>query len=90
MCDGQAELNKDKIAKEKAEKAIAARCEALKEQEAVRARVDAVADQYRGVLLAIRALARGARGSFVQYVMECESLVNKLLSNPLVCELARE
>lgn len=62
----------------------------LQAQAAVRARVEEVAKPYRAALLTIRALVRGARVEFVPYAMECESVVSKLLSNPLVCELARE
>ena len=62
----------------------------LQAQAAVRARVEEVAKPYRAALLTIRARVRGARVEFVPYAMECESVVSKLLSNPLVCELARE
>ena len=86
----QAELNKDKIAKEKAEKAIAARVKALDEQAAIRAAVDKVALPYKTVLLTVRAMAKGAQTDFEPYLMESLSWVNGMLSNPLVCVLARE
>ena len=34
--------------------------------------------------------AGGARVAFAPNARECESVVSKLLNNPLVCELARE
>ena len=86
----RAELNKDKIAKETAEKAIAARVKALEEQAAIRAAVDKIALPYKTVLLTVKAMAKGAQASFEPYLMESLFWVNGMLNNPLVCVLARE
>lgn len=85
----QAEINKDKIAKEEAEKAIAARTKTLEEQAAIRASIDTIALPYRHVLLTVAALVRGAGEGFLPYLSECLMWVSGMLSNPLVCALAR-
>lgn len=86
----KAEINKDKIAKEEAEKAIEARKKTLEEQAIIRARVDTTAIPYRRVLLTIQALVRGGGKNFEQYLMECVMWVNGMLTNPVVCVMARE
>lgn len=85
-----AEINKDKIAKEAAEKAIAARKSALEEQAAIRSAVEKVALPYKTVLLTVKAMVRGAQAGFEPYLVESMMWVNSMLSNPLVCSLARE
>ena len=86
----KAELNKDKIAKEEAEKAIAARTETLKQQAEIRAEVDAIAKPYREALLRLRCLITGAKQNLLNYLSEVVQLISGLLSNPLVYSLARE
>lgn len=84
------ELHKDKIAKEKAEKAIASRLEVLQRQAEVRAAVQAVAQPYQTVLGTLGALL-GAPGNCLEpFVAQCVALLLPLLSNPLVKTQARE
>ena len=85
-----AEINKDKIAKEEAEKAIEARKNALEEQAVVRAQIDMIARPYRRVLLTIQALIRGGGEDFEEYLMECVMWINNMLTNPVLCVMARD
>ena len=86
----KAELNKDKLAKGAAEKAIAARNEALQQQAEVRATVDAVAKVYREALLRLRCLVLGGKWDLLSHLNEMAAIASSLLNNPLVNRLARE
>lgn len=86
----KAELNKDKLAKDVADKAIAARNEALQQQAEVRAAVDAVAKGYREALLRLRCLVLGGKWALEPHLNEISTVVSGLLGNPLVTRLARE
>ena len=86
----KAELNKDKLAKDVADKAIAARNEALQQQAEVRAAVDAVAKGYREALLRLRCLVLGGKWALELHLNEISTVVSGLLGNPLVTRLARE
>ena len=86
----QAELNKDKLARDAAAKAIAARSDALQQQAEVRARVEAVARGYREALLRLHCLVAGGRSALLPHLTEVCALAAGLLSNPLAARLARE
>ena len=85
----KAEVNKEQIAKEAAEKAIAARSKALEEQAIIREKVDQISLPYRNALILLDCMIKGSKDQFYHHLPQCLQLIYSLLSNPLVCDLAR-
>lgn len=85
----KAEANKDQIAKEAAEKAIAARSKVLEEQAVIRESVNQIAVPYKRALITLRCMIEGGVHHIQAHLTSCMQLIMSLLTNPLVCDLAR-